>query len=153
MNCFMKYFKLLVCLFFIENLAAQPIPDTGISGVYEVMMGVSDVAYAKAYFADFGFSVVDSATLSAADALKLYGCNSAFKSYRLQNGGMDSHGLLRFLVWEKSLGEGVGDPLTHDEAMGFIRAWRRFSTQELTLAILDVALAIKARFQISYWDA
>ena len=108
MNCFMKYFKLLVCLFFIENLNAQPIPDTGISGVYEVMMGVSDVAYAKAYFADFGFSVVDSATLSAADALKLYGVNSALKSYRLQNGAMDSHGLLRFLVWEKSLDEGVG---------------------------------------------
>ena len=45
------------------------------------------------------------------------------------------------------------DPLTHDEAMGFIRAWRRFSTQDITLAILDDALAIKARFQISYWDA
>ena len=100
MNCFMKYFmkyfKLLICLFFTENLAAQPIPDTGISGVYEVMMGVSDVAHAKAYFADFGFSVIDSATLSAADALKLYGVNSALKSFRLQNGGMDSHGLLRF---------------------------------------------------------
>ncbi len=45
------------------------------------------------------------------------------------------------------------EPLTHDEATGFIRAWRRFSTQELTLAVLDDALALKARFQISYWDA
>jgi predicted nucleic acid-binding protein len=45
------------------------------------------------------------------------------------------------------------DPLTHDEATGFIRTWRRFFTQELTLAVLDDALALKARFQISYWDA
>ena len=45
------------------------------------------------------------------------------------------------------------EPLTHDEAMGFIRAWRRFATQDITLAVLDDALALKARFQISYWDA
>lgn len=45
------------------------------------------------------------------------------------------------------------EPLTHDEAMGFIRAWRRFPTQELTLAVVDDALALKARFQVSYWDA
>jgi predicted nucleic acid-binding protein len=45
------------------------------------------------------------------------------------------------------------EALTHDEATGFIRAWRRFPTQELTLAVLDDALAIKTRFQISYWDA
>lgn len=45
------------------------------------------------------------------------------------------------------------EPLTHEEAMGFIRAWCRFATQELTLAVLDDALALKARFQISYWDA
>ena len=43
--------------------------------------------------------------------------------------------------------------LTHDEATGFIRAWRRFFTQELTLAVLDDALATKDRFQLSYWDA
>lgn len=45
------------------------------------------------------------------------------------------------------------EPLTHDEAMGFIRAWRRFFTQDITLAVLDDALALKARFQVSYWDA
>jgi predicted nucleic acid-binding protein len=41
----------------------------------------------------------------------------------------------------------------HDEAVGFIRAWRRFFTQDLTLAVLDDALDVKARFQLSYWDA
>ena len=45
------------------------------------------------------------------------------------------------------------DALTHGEAAGFIRAWRRFSTQELSLAVLDDALTLKDRFQISYWDA
>lgn len=45
------------------------------------------------------------------------------------------------------------NPLTHEEATGFIRAWRRFFTQELTLAVLDDALATRERFQISYWDA
>ena len=43
--------------------------------------------------------------------------------------------------------------LTHDEAVGFIRTWRRFLTQELSLSVLDDALALKSRFQISYWDA
>jgi predicted nucleic acid-binding protein len=43
--------------------------------------------------------------------------------------------------------------LTHDEAVGFIRTWRRFLTQELSLSVLDDAIALKSRFQISYWDA
>jgi len=43
--------------------------------------------------------------------------------------------------------------LTHEEASGFIRAWRRFFTQELTLAVFDDALVIRDRFQLSYWDA
>ena len=43
--------------------------------------------------------------------------------------------------------------LTHDEAVGFIRTWRRFLTQELSLSVLDDALALKSRFQISYCDA
>jgi predicted nucleic acid-binding protein len=44
-------------------------------------------------------------------------------------------------------------PLTHDEAQAFIRTWRRFPTQDITLGILDEALAIKARYQLSYWDS
>ncbi len=45
------------------------------------------------------------------------------------------------------------EALTHDEAMGFIRTWRRFSTQDITLAVLDDAPALRTRFQVSYWDA
>ncbi len=92
--------------FFIK---AQPsTPDTGISGVYEVMLGTDNGEYAKKYFADFGFTVIDSAKVSAQQAMKIYGVNSAFTSYRLQNGDVDSHGLLRILVWETISGPGVG---------------------------------------------
>lgn len=45
------------------------------------------------------------------------------------------------------------DPLTHDEALGFIHSWRRFFTHAITMAVLDDALAIKARYQLSYWDS
>ncbi len=45
------------------------------------------------------------------------------------------------------------DPLTHDETLAFIRSWRRFPTCDITLAVLDDALEIKARYQLSYWDS
>ena len=44
-------------------------------------------------------------------------------------------------------------PLTHDEALARIRTWRRFPTQDITLAVLDEALNIKTRYQLSYWDS
>lgn len=31
--------------------------------------------------------------------------------------------------------------------------WRSFPTQDITISILDDALAIKARYQLSYWDS
>jgi predicted nucleic acid-binding protein len=45
------------------------------------------------------------------------------------------------------------EPLTHNEALGFIHSWRRFFTHEISLEILDDALAIKSRYQLSYWDS
>ncbi len=45
------------------------------------------------------------------------------------------------------------NPLTHDEAVAFIRTWRRFPTQDVTLSVLEEALIIKARWQLSYWDS
>jgi predicted nucleic acid-binding protein len=45
------------------------------------------------------------------------------------------------------------DALTHDEAVALIRSWRRFPTEEITLAVLDDALAIRDRYQLSYWDS
>lgn len=48
---------------------------------------------------------------------------------------------------------GRPDPLTHEEAVAFMRTWRRFFVQELTVALLDDALFLKARYQLSYWDS
>jgi hypothetical protein len=99
-------------LFFTASLCgAQPkdsIPNTGISGVYEAIIATNDAPFHLKYFAEFGFAPVDSGTLTKEQALKLYNVSSALKSYRLQNGSIDSHGLIRLLFWEKPLGNGVG---------------------------------------------
>ena len=89
-------------------IQAQTLPETGISGVYEVMTAVQDAPLAIRYFNEFGFTVRDSAVFAAAQTKELYGVDSKLTSYRLQNGAIDTHGLLRILVWEKPLGEGVG---------------------------------------------
>ena len=44
-------------------------------------------------------------------------------------------------------------PLSHKEAIALIHSWLRFSVQENTVAVFQAALAAKARFQISFWDA
>ena len=45
------------------------------------------------------------------------------------------------------------DPLNHDQAVALIESWLRFEVQEISVAILQNALATKARWEISYWDA
>ncbi len=44
-------------------------------------------------------------------------------------------------------------PLSHEAAVAFITTLLRFPVQALTVAVLRDALALKARFQVSYWDA
>ncbi len=89
-------------------LAQQSLPDTGISGVYEVVTAVADADYGIRYFSDFGFSIVEDKRISKETAFKLYGVQSALRSIRMQNGNIDSHGLIRLLVWEQPLGRGIG---------------------------------------------
>ena len=90
-----------------QSSAAEP-PDTGISGVYEVMVGVPEAAPALEYFAEFGFSEVASTEVTAERARSLYGVDSAFRSFRLQNGDVDAHGLVRLMEWAEPVGPGVG---------------------------------------------
>ncbi|MGC5341189.1 hypothetical protein ACPXBC_32070, partial [Escherichia coli] len=70
----------------------------------EVVVGTSDAAYLIRYFNEFGFTVIDSATLTKAQSLAIYNVPSNAISYRLQNGGIDSHGLLRIIQWQEPLG-------------------------------------------------
>lgn len=43
--------------------------------------------------------------------------------------------------------------LTHEEAANFVTAMLRFRVEELTARVLQSALAIKARYALSYWDS
>jgi hypothetical protein len=117
----MRTFILFLCSLLSSFAFAQSspaVPDTGISGVYEVMIGahakkIEGSQQASAddllkHFALFGFREVSRAQLNADAARRLYGVNSALTSIRMQNGEIDSHGLLRILAWEKPLGPGVG---------------------------------------------
>jgi predicted nucleic acid-binding protein len=45
------------------------------------------------------------------------------------------------------------DALEHDIAAGLIGTWLRFKVQEITVAVLQGALEMKAMYQVSYWDA
>ena len=102
------HWLLVSCLLAGLPAAAAERPDTGISGVYEVMVGVSDAEPALTYFAEFGFTTVARAELTATQAKALYGVESAVTSWRLQNGEVDAHGLLRLLEWDEPSGPGVG---------------------------------------------
>ena len=119
MNKILSFFLFSISISFAQS----DLPETGISGVYEVIMGTEDLDYAKRYFGEFGFHVVDSSELSASEAEKLYQVPSAAKVYRMQNGSIDSHGLLRIIKWEKPLGEGVGyaQPETIGQRMAVMR--------------------------------
>lgn len=43
--------------------------------------------------------------------------------------------------------------LSHENATGLIRTWKRFDPIAITLGILDAALVARERWGISYWDA
>ena len=99
------------------------LPDTGISGVYEVMVGTHSARPLIDYFAEFGFRVVADKRLSRQGAKQTYGVDSGLHAYRLQNGDIDSHGLLRILEWEQLAGPGVGyaPPETIGQRMAVMR--------------------------------
>ena len=103
--------------------AAAPLPDTGISGVYEVVVGTRDADRLVKYFEQFGFRPVREVQLSAARGASLYGVESAARVIRMQSGEIDAHGLLRIVQWAQGLGEGVGlaPPETIGQRMAVMR--------------------------------
>lgn len=98
-------------------------PSTAISGVYEVMVGTDDASALVAYFREFGFEVRREASIPADVAEVIYGVDSDLRSIRMQNGDIDSHGLLRILEWKQPLGPGVGyaPPETVGQRMSVMR--------------------------------
>ena len=45
------------------------------------------------------------------------------------------------------------DRLTHEQAAALVDSFRRFPTQETTLAVMLAAMSTRQHFEISYWDA
>ena len=45
------------------------------------------------------------------------------------------------------------DAIEHGQAVALIESWLRFRVQDLTVPILEAALASRERYRISYWDA
>ena len=119
----------------------RELPETGISGVYEVMVGTDDAGQLVEYFTEFGFSVKNEARIDAAVAVELYGVNSGLRSIRMQNGAIDSHGLLRILEWEQPLGPGVGyaPPETVGQRMAVMRTRDIFRLHDVFLDLRNKA--------------
>ena len=44
-------------------------------------------------------------------------------------------------------------PLTHQEAVAWVQLWKRHDVRPITVAHVDLALEIAARFQLNYYDA
>ncbi len=44
-------------------------------------------------------------------------------------------------------------PLTHAEALAWVQLWKRHDVRSITVAHVDLALEIAARFQTGYFDA
>ena len=104
-----KYFLTIVSLFvFYSNANEVSPPDTGIGGVYEVMIGTDDALSLINFFEQFGFTKIEEGSFTEKQSFDLYGVKSKLTSFRLQNGEVDSHGLIRILQWGKLKGDGVG---------------------------------------------
>lgn len=43
--------------------------------------------------------------------------------------------------------------ITHEQSVRLIQSWCRFPVQDVTLGLMQEALEIKARYQLSYWDS
>jgi uncharacterized glyoxalase superfamily protein PhnB len=78
-----------------------------VGGLYEVCIGVPDLAAALAHFESFGCRAGRFGTLTAAQSKALYGVDSGLRSLRLHHQDAD-HGLVRLMQWERPLNDGLG---------------------------------------------
>jgi catechol 2,3-dioxygenase-like lactoylglutathione lyase family enzyme len=110
------------------NPAARP---TCTGGLYEICVGVPDLAESIAYYERFGCRAGRFGALDAAAARALYGVDSALRSVRLYHQDAD-HGLVRLMQWERPVNAGLGldDDLRCDGSRWGVR---------LTASVLDVA--------------
>ena len=93
----------LIGLIFIQPVLASD----EISGVHEVVFGVSDLKEAEHYWTRFGYHTIDEGELSEQDAMALYHVPSSAKVLRMAH--MDTnHNFVRLWQWEHETGPGAG---------------------------------------------
>ena len=78
-----------------------------VGGLYEVCIGVPDIAASLAYYERFGCRAGRFGALDAASARALYGVDSPLRSLRLHHQDAD-HGLVRLMQWERPRNDGLG---------------------------------------------
>jgi uncharacterized glyoxalase superfamily protein PhnB len=80
-----------------------------IGGVYEACLGIpsSELIAQLRYWEQFGYRIGNEGALTATTAKALYGVASNLKSIRLLHQDSD-HGLIRLLVWDQPVNEGLG---------------------------------------------
>ena len=86
------------------NSTARP---ACIGGLYEICVGVPDLAESIAYYERFGCRAGRFGALDAAAARALYGVDSPLRSVRLYHQNAD-HGLVRLMQWERPVNDGLG---------------------------------------------
>ncbi len=124
-------------------LAAQPMG--AISGVFEGVIGTRDPIPLIQYYEQWGYRVGQIGELSAEEAMALYGVNSKVRGIRLTHGSAD-HGLIRLLVWDKPLSDGVGMRPMRVEGS----RWTATMTADATLIGNHAEDAIAARMPVRY---
>jgi len=124
-------------------LAAQPMG--AISGVFEGVIGTRDPIPLIQYYEQWGYRVGQIGELSAEDAMTLYGVNSKVRGIRLTHGLAD-HGLIRLLVWDKPLSDGVGIRPMRVEGS----RWTATMTADATLIGNHAEDAIAAKMPVRY---
>jgi uncharacterized glyoxalase superfamily protein PhnB len=122
---------------------AQPMGP--ISGVYEGVIGTTDPIPLIQYYEQWGYRVGAIGELSAAEANALYGVDSKMRGIRLHHGTAD-HGLIRLLVWDKPVSDGVGMRPMRAEGS----RWTATMTADATLIGNHAEDAIVAKMPVRY---
>lgn len=91
----------------IATPGTSTVRPTCVGGLYEVCIGVPDIAEALADLERYGCRAGRFGTLDATAARALYGVDSALRSVRLDHQHSD-HGLVRLMQWDRPLNEGLG---------------------------------------------
>lgn len=118
-----------------------------IAGIYEVCIGVPDAIPQIQYWQQFGYRIGEVGELAAPAAKQLYGVDSALHSVRLYHQDAD-HGLIRLMVWEKPIGEGLG--MASMKVNG--NRWATSLTADLLNIQNYVEEAIAAHLPLKYTD-